>query len=274
MDPRKFGYDVSVRICPLREPRLKSQMVNPLGSRGRNGFDTKQMKPSNKMAGARSSCGGFQDQSFAFQDWTYTDKRHKWKKKPQKNAQFPFCGRKKTFIMKLSFEEFNLVFFTARRLACFEPTKAAKFLKKFQYINESLRVSDIKREEPQEIFACRGEGHGQLRVTMITPPPTPARLVKLKKEEHRFSFHPFILLNNYIVLITIIWQNLGGREGRANAPMGSGVSRCNPTLECNIGWTRRGVPFWKENRSDGELYHLGVSNPDLLPRRAIPHTVG
>ena len=85
-------------------------------------------------------------------------------------------------------------------------------------INKSLRVSDTKRGEPQEIFACRGEGHGQLRVTLITPPPTPARLVKLKKEEHRFSIHLFILLFNYIVLITIIWQNLGGREGRAYAP--------------------------------------------------------
>ena len=47
---------------------------------------------------------------------------------------------------------------------------------------------------------------------------TPARLVKLKKEEHRFSIRLFILLFNYIVLITIIWQNLGGREGRAYAP--------------------------------------------------------
>ena len=53
---------------------------------------------------------------------------------------------------------------------------------------------------------------------MITPPPTPARLVKLKKEEHRFSIHVFIFLFNYIVIITIIWQNLGGREGRAHAP--------------------------------------------------------
>ena len=39
-------------------------------------------------------------------------------------------------------------------------------------------------------------------------------------------------------------------------------------------WTRGGVLFWKENRSDGELYHVKVSNPDLLPRRTIPHTVG
>ena len=58
-------------------------------------------------------------------------------------------------------------------------------------VNESLRVSDIKRGEPQGIFACP-EGHGQLRVIMITPPPSPARLVKLEKEEHRFSFYLFI----------------------------------------------------------------------------------
>ena len=38
---------------------------------------------------------------------------------------------------------------------------------------------------------------------MITPSPTLARLVKLKKEEHRFSIRLFILLFNYIVLITI-----------------------------------------------------------------------
>ena len=38
-------------------------------------------------------------------------------------------------------------------------------------VNESLRVSDIKRGETHEIFACRGEGHGQLRVTMIILPP-------------------------------------------------------------------------------------------------------
>ena len=47
------------------------------------------MSSIKKMAGALSSCGGFQDSSFAFQDWKYADKRHKWKEKIQKNAQFP-----------------------------------------------------------------------------------------------------------------------------------------------------------------------------------------
>ena len=50
---------------------------------------------------------------------------------------------------------------------------------------------------------------------MIAPPPTTARLVKLKKKEYRFSFRLFIFLFNYITLITIILQNLGGREDRA-----------------------------------------------------------
>ena len=47
----------------------------------------------------------------------------KWEEKVPKNAQFPFCRQTKAFrYMKLSFEGFNHVFFTAERLACFEPT--------------------------------------------------------------------------------------------------------------------------------------------------------
>ena len=39
----------------------------------------------------------FSRQSFAFQYRKYADKRHKWKEKVQKNAQFPFCGQTKAF---------------------------------------------------------------------------------------------------------------------------------------------------------------------------------
>ena len=46
----------------------KSLMVNHLGGGRRNGFDTSVNVIHQQMAGARSSCGGFQDQSFAFQD--------------------------------------------------------------------------------------------------------------------------------------------------------------------------------------------------------------
>ena len=85
----------------------------------------------NKMAGARSWCGGFQDKSFAFQDWKYADKRHKWKEKVQKNAQFPFCGQTKAFRYEIVSRGIQPCFLHggSERLACFEPTKAARFLK-------------------------------------------------------------------------------------------------------------------------------------------------
>ena len=40
--------------------------------------------------------------------------------KAQKKAQFSFCGQRKAFRYRLFFEEFNLIFFTAERLACSE----------------------------------------------------------------------------------------------------------------------------------------------------------
>ena len=48
---------------------------------------------------------------------------------------------------------------------------------------------------------------------MIGSPPTPARFVK---QILLFFFLLFILY--YVKLITIIWQNLGDREGRVFAP--------------------------------------------------------
>ena len=84
-----------------------------------------------KMAGARLWCGGFQDKSFAFQDWKYAEKRHKRKEKVQKNAQFPFCGQTKTFHHEIVFRGIHPCFLHSglEHLACFEPTKAARFLK-------------------------------------------------------------------------------------------------------------------------------------------------
>ena len=46
-----------------------------------------------------------------------------------------------------------------------------------------------------------------------------------------------------------------------------------PMLGCNIGWTRRGVPFWEVNRSDGTMAP-SWRDPDLLPRVVIALTVG
>ena len=75
------------------------------------------MSSINKMAGGRSWCGGFQDKSFAFQDWKYADKRQKWKEKVQKNAQFPFCGQTKAFRYEIVFRGIQPCFYTADRSA-------------------------------------------------------------------------------------------------------------------------------------------------------------
>ena len=56
-------------------------------------------------------------------------KRYKLKGKVQKGAQFFFVGQGKLLVMKLSFEEFNNVFFTLERKISFT---AAKFWKTFQ----------------------------------------------------------------------------------------------------------------------------------------------
>jgi len=44
-------------------------------------------------------------------------------------------------------------------------------------------------------------------------------------------------------------------------------------LGSNIGWTRRGVPLWEDNRSDGTMTP-SWRDPDLFPRVAIALTVG
>jgi len=41
----------------------------------------------------------------------------------------------------------------------------------------------------------------------------------------------------------------------------------------NIGWTRRGVPFWEDNRSDGTMTP-SWRDLDLFPRVATALTVG
>lgn len=44
------------------------------------------------------------------------------------------------------------------------------------------------------------------------------------------------------------YEDLHSREGRAYLPW-SWASLGELMLGCNIGWTRRGVPFWEGNRS-------------------------
>ena len=96
------------------------------------------------MAFERWACSGFQDQIIAFQGWKYTDKAHKWKEKVQKNALFPFFA-------KLSFQDFNLIFFKAEHLAYFSmPSGQWSIWRHFRYILYSM----VKENTFIEGFFC------------------------------------------------------------------------------------------------------------------------
>ena len=96
----------------------------------RNGFDT-LVNVIHQQNGWRASImWWFCRLKFCFRDWKYADKRHKWKEKVQKNAQFPFCGQT-TLSCQPCFLHGG-----SGRLACFEPTKAARFL-------ETLEVQSV-----------------------------------------------------------------------------------------------------------------------------------
>ena len=84
------------------------------------------------MAGTRSPCGAtvFKTKVLHFKIEKKTVKDTNGNKKFKRMLSFLFEDKRKLFITKFSFGEFNLVFFTEERLACFELTKAAKFLKK------------------------------------------------------------------------------------------------------------------------------------------------
>ena len=55
-------------------------------------------------------------------------------KKVQENGQFPLCGQTKAFRYEIVFRGIQPCFLHggSERLACFEPTKAARFLKTFE----------------------------------------------------------------------------------------------------------------------------------------------
>ena len=48
--------------------------------------------------------------------------------------------------------------------------------------------------------------------------PHPCKACEAKEGRTQILHSCIYFLFNYIVIITIIWQNLGGREGRAYAP--------------------------------------------------------
>ena len=84
------------------------------------------------MAAERSPCRCFKTRVLHFKVKNIPLKDKKWKEKVQKNAQLSL-EKGKLFTKKSFFEEFNLVFFTAEPMVCFEmQPKSAKILLNFQ----------------------------------------------------------------------------------------------------------------------------------------------
>ena len=54
--------------------------------------------------------------SFAFQEWKYVDKRHKWKRKVQKSAQIHFCGQTRAFRYDIVFRGIQPYLFSSQRI--------------------------------------------------------------------------------------------------------------------------------------------------------------
>ena len=91
------------------------------------------------MACARSSCGRFQDQSFASQDWKYTNKRRRRKDKVQKNAKIPFCEKMKAFPYEIVFREIQTCFLPGAELGLFWTIQGSEvFLRNLRYILYSM----------------------------------------------------------------------------------------------------------------------------------------
>ena len=72
------------------------------------------------MAATRSPCRCFKTRVLHFKVKNTPLKDKNGKRKFKRMLIFLFVAEGKLFIKKLSFEEFNLVFFTTARMVCFE----------------------------------------------------------------------------------------------------------------------------------------------------------
>ena len=99
------------------------------------------------MAAARSPCGGFKTRVLHFK-LRYT-KDKKCTEEVQRMLGFLFVEEGKLSIKKSSFEEFKLVFFTAKRAVCFEmqPARRRSFCRTLRYILHPVakKISFFKR---------------------------------------------------------------------------------------------------------------------------------
>ena len=91
------------------------------------------------MAGTRS-CGGFKTKVLYFKIENTPIKDTNGKRKFKRMLSFLFVDKRKLFAMKLSFEEFNRVFYTADRSAwlVFNQPRQRSFRRHLRYIPYSI----------------------------------------------------------------------------------------------------------------------------------------
>ena len=114
---KKNSQTKSVKSPITHSPSNVQWSCQPFRGWGKKPIWHLEMSSINKMAGARSSCGSFQDQSFALKIENTPIKDTNGKRKFKRMLSFLFVDKRKLFAMKLSFEESNLVFYTADRSA-------------------------------------------------------------------------------------------------------------------------------------------------------------
>ena len=104
-------------------PRRKSQMANPLRSGWRNGFDT-SLNGMHQQNGWRAVImWWFSRPKFCISS---VDKRHSWKEKVQKNAQFLFCGQTKAFCYEIVFQGIQPCFLHDGAIGLFSTNQGSK----------------------------------------------------------------------------------------------------------------------------------------------------
>ena len=108
------------------------------------------MSSINKMAGALHDVVVFKTKVLHFKIENTPIKDTNWKRKFKRMFSFLFVDKRKLFAMKLSFEEFNLVFYTADRSAwlVLNQPRQRGFWRHLRYIPYSM----IK-----EKYACKKE---------------------------------------------------------------------------------------------------------------------
>ena len=116
------------------------------------GFDTLVKNiHCNKMASERWACSGFQDQRVHFKVENTPIRLTNGKRKFKRMLFFLFLDKLKLFFAKLSFQEFNLVFFKAEHLAYFSmPSGQWSIWRNFRYILYSM----VKENTFIEGFFC------------------------------------------------------------------------------------------------------------------------